>query len=156
MRFALLPATLCALVLLMAGCGGGDGGDEPDRSGGPAEDAPALGREGDDEAAATELGFPAFATSNTALVPGTSGPVHCPGSSIGGGGGSSWKAVPPVGDGPAAAPVGTMTYDITIRNGASARGNNDMDLFRRPAGLADGLALKEPAPRDAQIAVRPN
>ena len=43
-----------------------------------------------------------------------------------------------------------------MKIGASARGNNDIDLFRRPAGLADGLALKEPAPRDAQVAVRPN
>ena len=32
-----------------------------------------------------------------------------------------------------------------MKIGASARGNNDIDLFRRPAGLADGLALKEPA-----------
>ncbi|HKH16886.1 MAG TPA: cell wall-binding repeat-containing protein [Solirubrobacteraceae bacterium] len=67
MRFALLPATLCALMLLLGGCGGGG---EPDRAGAPAEDAPALGREGDDEAAATELGFPAFATSNTTRVGG--------------------------------------------------------------------------------------
>jgi len=66
-RFALLPATLCALMLLLGGCGGGG---EPDRAGAPAEDAPALGREGDDEAAATELGFPAFATSNTTRVGG--------------------------------------------------------------------------------------
>src|SRR5215207_2548755 len=55
-------------MLLLGGCGGGGG--EPDRAGAPAEDAPALGREGDDEAAATELGFPAFATSNTTRVGG--------------------------------------------------------------------------------------
>src|SRR5215218_5736729 len=49
-----------------------------------------------------------------------------------------------------------MTHSIAMKIGASARGNGDIDLFRRPAGLADGLALKEPALRDAQIAVRPN
>src|SRR5215218_4274568 len=54
-------------MLLLGGCGGGG---EPDRAGAPAEDAPALGREGDDEAAATELGFPAFATRNTTRVGG--------------------------------------------------------------------------------------
>ena len=70
------------------------------------------------------------------------------------GGGSASNEVPPVS---AAAPVGTMTHSIAIKHGASARGNNEgIDLFRRPAGLADGLALKEPAPRDAQVAVRPN
>ena len=52
-------------------------------------------------------------------------------------------------------PVGTMTQSSKMKNGASARGNNDINLFRRPAGLADGLALKEPAPRDAQIAGSP-
>src|SRR3954454_23942969 len=30
------------------------------------------------------------------------------------------------------------------------------DLFRGPAGLADGLPLKEPAARDPPVAVRPN
>ena len=71
MRPALPPAILCALLLLLAGCGGGDGADEPDRSGGGAtEEAPVLGREADDEEAAAELGFPAFATSNTTRVGG--------------------------------------------------------------------------------------
>src|SRR5919109_1747812 len=93
--------------------------------------------------------------SSTALVPGTSGPVQRPGSSIGGEGGSGSNAVPPVPGVAADAPVGTMTHSTEIRNGATARGNNDMDLFRRPAGLAVGLALKEPAPRDAPVAVRP-
>jgi hypothetical protein len=64
-RQALPPAILCALLLLLAGCGGGDGADEPDRGGGATEEAPVLGREADDEEAAAELGFPAFATSNT-------------------------------------------------------------------------------------------
>jgi hypothetical protein len=68
-RRALIPATLCALLLLLAGCGGGDGGDEPDR-GDTTERAPVLGREGDDEEAATELGFPSFATRNTTRVGG--------------------------------------------------------------------------------------
>src|SRR5215218_7619710 len=49
-----------------------------------------------------------------------------------------------------------MRHSIAMKIGTNARENGDIDLFRRPAGLADGLALKEPAPRDAQIAVRPN
>ncbi len=70
-RTALLPATLCALILLLAGCGGGDGGGGPERGdGGGTEQAPVLGREGDDEEAAAELGFPAFATRNTTRVGG--------------------------------------------------------------------------------------
>ena len=71
MRFALLPAISCAIVLLLGGCGGGDGGaDEPARGAGATEEAPVLGSEGDDEEAAAELGFPAFATRNTTRVGG--------------------------------------------------------------------------------------
>jgi hypothetical protein len=69
-RPALLPATLCALILLLAGCGGGDGDGDGPGDGGATEQAPVLGREGDDDAAATELGFPAFATRNTTRVGG--------------------------------------------------------------------------------------
>jgi hypothetical protein len=68
-RFALLPAILCVLLLPLAGCGGGDAADEPER-GGATEQAPVLGREADDEEAAAELGFPAFAMSNTTRVGG--------------------------------------------------------------------------------------
>jgi ell wall binding domain 2 (CWB2) len=73
-RFALRSATLLALIaLLLAGCGGG--GDDD----GPSSDAPDAGRDaqppvlgqgGDEEEAATELGFPAFATRNTTRVGG--------------------------------------------------------------------------------------
>jgi len=56
-------------VLLLAGCGGGDDGpDAPDGAGTPTEQAPVLGQ--DDETAATDLGFPAFATRNTTRVGG--------------------------------------------------------------------------------------
>lgn len=68
-RGALFPATLIALlVLVLAGCGGGDGGGD---SGDTApEQAPVLGQGGDEEQAATDLGFPAFATVNTTRVGG--------------------------------------------------------------------------------------
>jgi hypothetical protein len=69
---AVRPLLACfLLLLLLAGCGGGgdDGDDAPDGGGGTPE-APVLGREGDDEEAATELGFPAFATRNTTRVGG--------------------------------------------------------------------------------------
>ena len=70
MRAALL--LLAILGLLLAGCGDGGDDTQPDRSGGGAteENAPVLGREGEDEEAATELGFPAFATRNTTRVGG--------------------------------------------------------------------------------------
>jgi hypothetical protein len=75
-RFAPRPAILLALVvLLLAGCGGGDddgGGDGSDggASGGAEPQTPVLGQGGDEEQAATELGFPAFATRNTTRVGG--------------------------------------------------------------------------------------
>ena len=68
-RFALLPAALCALILSFAGCGGG--GDGGDRGGdGSSDQSPALGRAGDEEEAPGDLGFPVIATRNTTRVPG--------------------------------------------------------------------------------------
>jgi hypothetical protein len=70
---AALPTAALIALLLAAGCGGGDGGDQPDRTGdggGATEQTPVLGQEGDDEEAATDLGFPAFATRNTTRVGG--------------------------------------------------------------------------------------
>jgi Cell wall binding domain 2 (CWB2) len=72
-RTAPRSATLLALlVLLLAGCGGGgdDGGSDGGGSGGDDAQAPVLGQGGDEEEAATELGFPAFATRNTTRVGG--------------------------------------------------------------------------------------
>jgi ell wall binding domain 2 (CWB2) len=70
-RFAPRSATWLALmVLLLAGCGGGGDGDRPEGDGGGESQAPVLGEGGEDEQAATELGFPAFATSNTTRVGG--------------------------------------------------------------------------------------
>jgi hypothetical protein len=69
----LVPRALLAcflLLALLAGCGGGDDSDGGADGGGATEDVPVLGREGDDEDAATELGFPAFATRNTTRVGG--------------------------------------------------------------------------------------
>jgi hypothetical protein len=73
-RPAPLSATLLALiVLLLAGCGGGGddngGGSDGGGSGGEPQ-APVLGQGGDEEQAATDLGFPAFATRNTTRVGG--------------------------------------------------------------------------------------
>jgi hypothetical protein len=58
-------AFLLLLVLLtLAGCGG----DGKDSSGEPRQ--PVVGKRGDDEKAATSLGFPGFATKNTTRVGG--------------------------------------------------------------------------------------
>ncbi len=74
-RLAPLSATLLALiVLLLAGCGGGgdddDGGGSDGGASGGVPQAPVLGQGGDEEQAATDLGFPAFATRNTTRVGG--------------------------------------------------------------------------------------
>jgi hypothetical protein len=73
-RSAPRSATLLALVvLLLAGCGGGggdDGGGSDGADAGGDAQAPVLGQGGDEEQAATELGFPAFATRNTTRVGG--------------------------------------------------------------------------------------
>jgi hypothetical protein len=63
-------ALLALIVLLAAGCGGGDGGSDGGDSGGGDPQAPILGQGGDEQQAATELGFPAFATRNTTRVGG--------------------------------------------------------------------------------------
>jgi hypothetical protein len=65
-RFALLPAGLCALLLSLAGCGGGGDG-RPDQG---SSGSPALGGATGDDQAPPDLGFPAIATRNTTRVPG--------------------------------------------------------------------------------------
>jgi len=67
-----LPAVLLAIiVLLVASCGGGDGDDDGGgNDAAPTADAPIIGQSGDEEEAATDLGFPAFATKNTTRVGG--------------------------------------------------------------------------------------
>jgi hypothetical protein len=68
-RVLLPTAAVIALLLAAAGCGGGGG--EPDRGGdGATEQAPVLGKQGDEAEAAPDLGFPAFATRNTTRVGG--------------------------------------------------------------------------------------
>src|SRR3954454_24192379 len=55
---------LLALVLLAAGCGGGNKGSSP------AQRQPVVGKRSDDSDAAKSLGFPGFATKNTTRVGG--------------------------------------------------------------------------------------
>jgi len=72
-RFAPRSAASLALIaLLIAGCGGGgdDGGRSDGEDAGGDVEAPVLGQGGDEEQAATGLGFPAFATRNTTRVAG--------------------------------------------------------------------------------------
>src|SRR5215218_11190578 len=52
------------MLLLAAGCGGGGKDSSDDRR------RPVVGQKGDDEKAATDLGFPGFATKNTTRVGG--------------------------------------------------------------------------------------
>src|SRR5215218_8050900 len=52
------------MLLLAAGCGGGGKDSSDDRR------RPVVGQKGDDEKAATDLGFPGFATKNTTRVDG--------------------------------------------------------------------------------------
>src|SRR4051794_5852554 len=79
-----------------------------------------------------------------ALVPGT---VRLPG------GGGRWGAPPVDGDCARATPGRTRNAKIVRANARSEDKLNN--LFRRPAGLADGLARKEPAPHVALDVTRP-
>ena len=71
-RPPLRAATLVAVIaLVLAGCGGGgDSSGDATPTPGEGDQAPALGQGGGDEQAATDLGFPAFATRNTTRVGG--------------------------------------------------------------------------------------
>src|SRR3954451_2736684 len=94
-------------------------------------------------------------SSSLATVPGTSSPVHSPGNAgvaggvgvvagvVGGTGGGTYDD-PPVSGTVSAAAGAARTHSIVITRGPRARGYSAIALFRRPAGLADGLALKEP------------
>jgi hypothetical protein len=83
-RFALPPALVCASVLLLVGCGGGGGDGGPDRTDGASNDqAPAVGVGGDEQEAATDLGFPSFATRNTTRVGGADGVAVAAGVALG-------------------------------------------------------------------------
>ena len=60
-----LVALACLIALVVAGCGGGGGSTGDDRP-----NRPQVGVKGDEKEAATDLGFPAFATKNTTRVGG--------------------------------------------------------------------------------------
>ncbi|PTL56465.1 cell wall-binding repeat-containing protein [Paraconexibacter algicola] len=65
-----LPAALLVLALAAAGCGKGDG-----PATGSTTAAPAVGAKSDEKDAATDLGFPTFATKNTTRVGGGDAPT---------------------------------------------------------------------------------
>ena len=61
---------LAVAAFALAGCGGGGDAGGPTPTPGEGDQAPALGQGAGDEQAATDLGFPAFATRNTTRVGG--------------------------------------------------------------------------------------
>ena len=70
-RPGLVPAALAAaIVLLLAGCGGGDDTPGPENAD-PTPEQPALEQGAGGAAAAPDLGFPTVATKNTTRVGGT-------------------------------------------------------------------------------------
>src|SRR5919198_3306286 len=95
------------------------------------------------------------ASAGAAALPSGSSLAFVPGTVMfAGGGGTYW--VPPVdGSESASAVPGRIKNAKNVR--ANARSDDKSNnLFRRPAGLADGLALKEPAPHVALDVTRPN
>jgi hypothetical protein len=68
-RAAFLTALAWAVLALVVGCGG-SGRDVPSDGSDATDQAPVVGKGGNDEQAAAELGFPAFATRNTTRVGG--------------------------------------------------------------------------------------
>src|SRR3954470_15627841 len=98
--------------------------------------------------------------SSTARAPGTSG-FGCPRGTVlraGVGGGGGGEGAPPV-PGTANAPTGATTQNSMEKTARqkprTAVRTIEKLLFRRPTGLADGLALKELAPQVAQDLTRP-
>src|ERR671914_1858716 len=88
--------------------------------------------------------------SSCAFVPGTVMSSAATGAGAGGTGGGN--VTPPVDC--AEATLGTARN--ASRKRANARSENKLtNLFRLPAGLADGLALKEPAPHATLDVTRP-
>jgi putative cell wall binding repeat protein len=73
-RHALVALALALVAALgapvLAGCGRARSGDDRPRDGDGSQRTPVLGRGGEEEKAAQDLGFPAFATKNTTRVGG--------------------------------------------------------------------------------------
>src|SRR4051794_41120044 len=91
------------------------------------------------------------ASAGAAALPSGRSWARAPGTTMlaGAAGGSEYAAPPVCADGDSArATAGSTALHTSIR--ANARSDfKTYDLFRRPTGLADGLALKEPAPHAA-------
>src|SRR3954447_16052030 len=99
----------------------------------------------------------AGAAAGAAALPSGSSVATEPGTTMWAAVAGSLYAAPPVGaEGDSArAAAGSTAIHTSIRANARSDFKIKTLLFRRPTGLADGLALKEPAPH-ANGVIRPN
>jgi hypothetical protein len=142
---ALLSLSLAAAALAPAGCGRDRGGGPGDSGGGrDRSERPALGARGDDERAAAELGFPAFATKNTTRIGGADAVANAAGVA---------RAVFPA-QSPTTRPRAVVLVDRRDWHAGVAAAVLASAPIRGPVLLSDGRELPD-ASRDALAALRP-
>jgi hypothetical protein len=125
-------------ALAAAGCGGGDGG-------GDTTERPQVGVKGDEEEAARDLGFPAFATKNTTRVGGADAIANAAAVA---------RAVYPATD-PSTRPRAVALVDAEDWRGGIAAAALYADPIGAPVLLTDGDELPE-ASQSALDALQPS